>query len=364
MRLIFKKLEMHSFMPFEDEVFEFDKAPGLTLVKGVNHDIPDETNGAGKTCMMSGLVYALFGEMQNKIKNEHLVNRYVKDKDMRVSLSFDADEAHYRVARGLAKGKTSYLELYEDEKDITKSTIAETQAFLEKELLRCNAATFSRTMFLTSSQTYNFYEMKKSDKKEFVEQLFDIGVFGDMHQAIHRDILDADKRVLAMQNRIMVFRRNEEEYAERMARYDAEKAGRAALADENIAKAKTQLEKARAEYRKVDTSAMERLDAARDKLSSALKAIDASRRENDSETSRLDLAESKLKQLVESKQAVITKHADLMSRLCDGCKSVFAKYYKLDQYQAEIDGAAEKIGKVREKLADMKTRTKSLLDKR
>ena len=42
------------------------------------------------------------------------------------------------------------------------------------------------------------YEMKKSDKKEFVEQLFDIGIFGDMHQAIHRDILDADKRILAM----------------------------------------------------------------------------------------------------------------------------------------------------------------------
>ena len=53
-------------------------------------------------------------------------------------------------------------------------------------------------MFLTSSQTYNFYEMKKSDKKEFVEQLFDIGIFGNMHQAIHRDILDADKRILAM----------------------------------------------------------------------------------------------------------------------------------------------------------------------
>lgn len=48
MRLIFKKLEIHSFMPFEDEVFEFDKMTGLTLVKGINHDIPDETNGAGK----------------------------------------------------------------------------------------------------------------------------------------------------------------------------------------------------------------------------------------------------------------------------------------------------------------------------
>ena len=53
MRLVFKKLEMHSFMPFEDEVFELDKMTGMTLVKGVNHDIPDETNGAGK-CLDPG----------------------------------------------------------------------------------------------------------------------------------------------------------------------------------------------------------------------------------------------------------------------------------------------------------------------
>ena len=283
---------------------------------------------------------------------------------MRVSLSFEADDVQYRIARGLAKGKTSYLELYEGENDITKSTISETQAFLENEILRCNAATFSRTMFLTSSQTYNFYEMKKSDKKEFVEQLFDIGVFGDMHQAIHRDILDADKRILAMQNRIMVFRRNEADYAERLAKYDADKSGRVAAAEENVEKARSQLKKARSEYKKVDTSAREKLDAARDKLSTALKTLDASRRENDSEASKLDIAESKLKQLVESKRSIISKHAELMSKLCGDCRPVFAKYYKLDQYQAEIDDASGKIRKVQTKLAEYKAKANELTDKR
>jgi DNA repair exonuclease SbcCD ATPase subunit len=151
MKLIFKKLEIHSFMPFEDEIFEFDKMSGLTLVKGINHDIPDETNGAGKSCTFLALLYVLFGEMQNKIKNEYIVNRYASDKDMRISLSFSANDQSYRIVRGLAKGKQSYLELYENETDITKSTISETQNFLEKEILQCNAATFSRTMFLTSS---------------------------------------------------------------------------------------------------------------------------------------------------------------------------------------------------------------------
>ena len=77
-------------------------------------------------CLCLALLYALFGEVQNKIKNEFIVNRYVADKDMRVSLSFEADDVQYRIARGLAKGKTSYLELYEGENDITKSTISET----------------------------------------------------------------------------------------------------------------------------------------------------------------------------------------------------------------------------------------------
>ena len=130
----------------------------------------------------------------------------------------------------------------------------------------------------------------------------------------------------------MVFRRNEADYAERLTKYDAEKSSRIAAAEENVEKARSLLEKARTEYKKVDTSAREKLDAARDKLSAALKTIAVSRRENDSDTLKLDVAESKLKQLVESKRSIISKHAELMSKLCDDCRPVFAKYYKLDQY--------------------------------
>lgn len=162
----------------------------------------------------------------------------------------------------------------------------------------------------------------------------------------------------------MVFRRNEADYAERLAKYDADKSGRVAAAEENVEKARSNLEKARTEYKKVDTSAREKLDAARDKLSAALKTIDASRRENDSETSKLDIAESKLKQLVESKRSIISKHAELMSKLCGDCRPVFAKYYKLDQYQAEIDDASGKIRKVQTKLAEYKAKAKELNDKR
>ena len=49
MRLNFNKVEIHNFMCFEDEVFEFDKMHGLTLVCGKNNDIPGSRNGVGKS---------------------------------------------------------------------------------------------------------------------------------------------------------------------------------------------------------------------------------------------------------------------------------------------------------------------------
>lgn len=364
MKLIFKKLEIHSFMPFEDEVFEFDKMNGFTLVKGINHDIPDETNGAGKSCMFTALLYVLFGEVQDKLKNEYIVNRYASDKDMRISLTFNANNSNYRIVRGLNKGKQSYIELYENDTDITKSSIAETQKFLETELIKCNAATFSRTMFLTSNKTYNFYEMKKSDKKEFIEQLFDIGIFGDMYTAIHRDILDADKRILSIQNRLMVFKKNESDYDERLKKYDNDRAARILAIDSDIELAKNKLADARNAYKKVDVSARDKLDVAKDKLNNALKLLEKQYKEFNTEEIKFETAKNKLNQIIESRQAIISKHSDIMTKLCNDCKPIFANHYMLDKYQDEIIDANEKIEKIKIKISDIKTKITEISDKR
>ena len=183
MKITFKNIQIHSFMAFEDEVFDFSKNYGMTLIQGKNNDIPNEVNGSGKSTIFQSLTYVLFGQIQSGIKNQNIVNRHAKDKDMRLVLDFSVDDVDYRIARGLNKGKNSYLNLYKidgDEVDITLSTIAETQYFIEKQILHCDMSMFLRTILLTADNTYNFYTLKKADKKEFVEKLFDISIFGDM----------------------------------------------------------------------------------------------------------------------------------------------------------------------------------------
>ena len=100
------------------------------------------------------MLYALFGQLQSKIKNENIVTKPAKGKDMDVSLAFDVDSKHYKIRRGMSKGKSSYLELLEvedeNEHDITKSTIQETQDYIEKEVLHCDPTIFLRTMLLTA----------------------------------------------------------------------------------------------------------------------------------------------------------------------------------------------------------------------
>lgn len=219
MRIDFKRIEMKNFMSFAEESFDISSCKGMSLVQGKNNDIPGSRNGAGKSTLFNALLYVLFGQLQTKIKNENIVNKYTKDKDMDLVLSFSVDGENYKIRRGLAKGKSSYLSLLKvadgSEVDITKSTIPETQDFIEREVIHCDVTIFLRTMLLTADQAYNFYMLKKSDKKEFVEKLFDIGVFEDMYKLIHRDNLALEKESLASQNRILVLNKSNDDYKHR-----------------------------------------------------------------------------------------------------------------------------------------------------
>ena len=228
MKLIFGKMTMHNFMVFEDESFDFSKNSGMIMIRGKNNDLPDENNGAGKSTIGYALLYALFGDTQAVKKNENIVCWTAKDKNLKVTLEFSSDSISYRIERGLERGRTSFFNLYKkDETDneinITKSSISETQKFLETEILHCDISIFLRTMLLTANQTYNFYMLKKQDKKEFVEKLFDIQIFGDMYTAIHKDILQMDKKAVAMQNQLLILNRNISDFEQRSKKFETDK---------------------------------------------------------------------------------------------------------------------------------------------
>lgn len=363
MRLDFKKIEIHSFMSFEDEVFEFDAHKGVTLIRGLNKDIPEETNGAGKTTIFAALTYALFGQTHEDINNKNVVNRYAKDKDMRLVLEFDVDGKRYKIVRGLAKGKQSYLELYMFDEDITKSSIAETQDFIEKELIRCDMSIFLRTVMLTASQDYNFYKMKKADKKDFVEKLFDISVFGDIYQKIHRDILDLDKNIMSRQNRLIVLNRSEDDYKTRMAQHDSARKTKLKALLESVSAVQKQYDTLKAREVKANTEETAKLEDAVNKLQDAKSKLQISVNDLSAKNSKIELALHKLAASKENRLSVISKYSELISKLCDDCRPVVSGYYKLDQYEKEVADIDEKSAALSETFARNESKRKDAKSK-
>ena len=350
MRINFNRIEIHSFMSFEDEVFDFSSMTGMTLVQGKNNDVPNLKNGTGKSTLFMSLLYALFGQLQNKIRNENIVNRYAADKDTRVVLNLDVDGTSYRIVRGIQKGKTSYLNVYQllssEEKDITQSTIAETQSYIEQHIIHCDITIFMRTILLSADQTYNFYTLKKSDKKEFVEKLFDISQFEDMYQAIHKDKLVIDKQLISSQNQLLVFNKNVEDYKNRLDSYDVENANNISEATSSLETLTKQLSHLKDNVVVANTEQVQKIDDAMAKLENSMAENNVKWRELVSQSTKLASAKAKLEAEIAAKNSIINKHSDIEQKLCDDCKKIFGDYYNLNSIRQLVDNYASKIKKI------------------
>ena len=369
MKITFKNIQIHSFMAFEDEVFDFSKNYGMTLIQGKNNDIPNEVNGSGKSTIFQSLTYVLFGQIQSGIKNQNIVNRHAKDKDMRLVLDFSVDDVDYRIARGLNKGKNSYLNLYKidgDEVDITLSTIAETQYFIEKQILHCDMSMFLRTILLTADNTYNFYTLKKADKKEFVEKLFDISIFGDMYNSIHKDLLALDKNIFSHQNQLIVLNKNAEMYESKKISFENEKNKQMSLLNESISTYQTMYDNELANDVNVNSAAVQKITDAMEKIEAAQQKNDVERQEIVSQENKISLAMHKLKASIDQNMKLIDKHAVILNKLCNDCKPVLAKYYNVDTATEENVVATGKIDKLQQKLDELskqKTTNSALKEK-
>ena len=358
MRIDFKRIEMQNFMSFAEEAFDFESCKGMNLVQGKNNDIPGSKNGAGKSNLFLALLYTLFGQLQSKIKNENLVNKYSSNKDMGLVLSFAVDGQEYKIRRGLAKGKTSYLELLKvdngNEVDITKSTIPETQDFIEKDLLHCDVTIFLRTILLTADQTYNFYMLNKADKKEFVEKLFDISVFENMYKALHKDCLALDKASDACQNKLIVLNKNQEDYELRKAKHDESKQSKIDAIDVEVSSLEKKLEDARCIEVKTNDEVIRKLESAINNLQSSMYEGNEKFASLQSKISQIDLGLHKLVESKESRRKAIDKHKDVLEKLCKDCQKVFMKHYSLDvmlKEVKEIDEKKEVLSKSRESVS-------------
>lgn len=157
----------------------------LTLILGENLDLGGNgsRNGTGKTTLIQGLSYVLFGTPINNIRKDNLVNR-TNGKNMMVTLEFTANTRDYKIERGR---KPNVLKFYvnndlQQTQDDAQGENRETQAQIEK------AIGMSPDMFkhIVALNTYSepFLAMKASDQRNIIEQLLGITLLSEKADVI------------------------------------------------------------------------------------------------------------------------------------------------------------------------------------
>jgi len=168
--ITFKKIRYKNFLSTGNTPIEISlNKSNTTLIVG--------SNGSGKSTLLDALCFVLFNKPFRIIKKEQMVNT-VNQGDCEIVVEFDVGTKQYKIIRGI---KPNIFEIYQDGQLINQdASNIDYQKYLENNIMRLNYRSFLQVVLLGSSSYEPFMKMKPRYRREVVEEILDIRVFGLM----------------------------------------------------------------------------------------------------------------------------------------------------------------------------------------
>ncbi len=155
---------------------QLDRSPS-TLIVG--------HNGSGKSTLIDALSFGLFGKPHRNIKKAQLINT-INQKACEVSVEFTIGSHSYKIVRGL---KPNIFEIYIDNKMVDQSSnVRDYQTYLEQNILKLNHKSFHQIVVLGASSFVPFMQLNSGHRRDVIEDVLDIQVFGVMNNLLKADI--------------------------------------------------------------------------------------------------------------------------------------------------------------------------------
>ena len=193
--ILIKNITLKNFLSIGNvtQAVDFDKKD-LTLILGENLDLGGDgaRNGTGKTTLIQGLCYALFGVPINNIRKDNLVNR-TNAKGMLVTLEFSVNGTNYKIERGR---KPNILKFYvndvqqKQDEDAAQGENKETQALIQK-IINMTPDMF-RHIVVLNTYSEPFLALKNNEQREIIEQLLGITLLSEKADVV-KDLIRQSK---------------------------------------------------------------------------------------------------------------------------------------------------------------------------
>lgn len=133
-------------------------------------------NGAGKSSILAGITFALFGKVPGE-KKEKLVND-INDKDCVVELECENNGNKILVRRGI---KPAIFDIVVNGNAVDQVGIRDQQRYFEESVLGFNLDSFLQVVSISGSTYKPFFRLTAGERRAMVERLLDILVFSKMY---------------------------------------------------------------------------------------------------------------------------------------------------------------------------------------
>ena len=190
--ILFKRISYKNFLSTGNQPIEIDLSISqTTLIVG--------TNGTGKSTLLDALCFVLFNRPFRIIKKEQMVNT-INNGDCMVEVEFDVGTKNYIIRRGI---KPNLFEIFCNGKLINQdANNVDYQKYLETNIMKLNYRSFIQVVLLGSSSYEPFMKMKPRYRREVVEEILDIRVFGLMDLVLRSQQSDLQKKLTEARHQV------------------------------------------------------------------------------------------------------------------------------------------------------------------
>ena len=188
--ITFKKIKYKNFLSTGNTPIEIKlNSSNTTLIVG--------SNGSGKSTLLDALCFVLFNRPFRIIKKEQMVNT-INNGDCMIEVEFDIGTKNYKIIRGI---KPNIFEIYQNGQLINQeASNIDYQKYLENNIMRLNYRSFLQVVLLGSSSYEPFMKMKPRYRREVVEEILDIRVFGLMDLILRPQQSELSKKVIDLRH--------------------------------------------------------------------------------------------------------------------------------------------------------------------
>jgi len=188
----FNKISIKNFLSVGNQPVVVDFKKGIHIITGINKDKEDRRNGVGKSTVADAIYFAVFGETLRDLKKENIINN-INRKNCEIILdatvsNLDSKE-EIQIIRTLEPSKCY---VYVNGEDKTRDSISNTNLFIATKF-NSNTEVFQNCVIMTINNVVPFMAKKKLEKRKFIEDIFNLGIFGEMLDILKADVNDNKK---------------------------------------------------------------------------------------------------------------------------------------------------------------------------